>query len=134
MAAGTYTKIIYVEHKLGTYQLLKSPVGDVGMHLNKIGQQIKMAAKRQVGKNTGLLAASIGMSQNTNVSGQEVKIGSPVSYALIHHEGSRPHRITAHGGMLRFTSKGRVVYRRSVMHPGTRPNRYLSDHLWYVYK
>jgi hypothetical protein len=22
------------------------------------------------------------------------------------------------------------VYARSVMHPGTRPNKYLSDHLW----
>ena len=129
-----YTKIYYVPNKQGTYDLLRSPTGDVGIHLMKIGENIKFAAKRQVGKNTGLLAASIGMSQSLTATGQQVKIGSPVSYALVHHEGSRPHRITANGGMLRFTSKGRVVYRRSVMHPGTRPNRYLSDHLWYVYR
>jgi hypothetical protein len=129
-----YTKIYYKSNKLGTFQLLKSPVGDVGIHLMKIGTKIKFAAKRQVGKNTGLLAASIGMSQSLTPTGQQVKIGSPVSYALIHHEGSRPHVIRANGGMLRFTSKGRIVYTRAVMHPGTRPNRYLSDHLWYVYK
>ena len=129
-----YTKIYYVPSRLGTFHLLKSPNGDVGTHILKIGQKIKFAAKRQVGKNTGLLMASIHTDYSVTPVGPQVKIGSPMRYALVHHEGSRPHVIRAHGGMLRFTAKGRVVYRRSVMHPGTRPNRYLSDHLWYVYR
>lgn len=130
----SFEKIIWVPNKSGLYKLLKSPAGDVGMHMRKIDTYIKTAAKRQVGKNTRLLELSIGSSLKATTTGQELKIGSPVSYALAHHNGTRAHVIRAHGGMLRFTQRGRIVYRRQVMHPGTRPNRYLTDHLWYVYK
>jgi hypothetical protein len=70
-------------------------------------------------------------------------VGSENPIALIHHEGTRPHVILpTRGKHLVFWSQnaggwsgvvgqriGGVVYARRVMHPGTRPNRYLTDNL-----
>ena len=123
----------FVQNKAGMYYVLKSPVGPVGNHMRGIGRKIQVAAKMQAGYRTGALKLSIGISQNATLTGQEVRVGSSVRHALAHHEGTRPHRITGrNGGMLRFAKQGRIVYARSVMHPGTRPNKYLSDHLWVV--
>lgn len=94
---------------------------------------IQSAAKAQAGIKTGALKASIKLIHERTVFGQMLTIGSPLSYALVHHEGSRPHVITPKNAkMLRFTSKGRVVYARTVLHPGTRPNRYLADNLYMI--
>lgn len=114
--------------------LLKQPAGPVGRHLVAKATVIRAMARRQVGFSTGALYASISISNHErSITGQSIRIGSTVSYAYIHHEGSRPHMITGRdGGMLRFTRGSRVVYTRSVMHPGTRPNRYLSDNLIYA--
>jgi hypothetical protein len=45
--------------------------------------------------------------------------------------GTRPHQIRPRrpGGVLRFTTGGRVVYARYVNHPGSRPNEFLRDAL-----
>jgi hypothetical protein len=127
------TNVIWVENKAGMYQVLKSPVGEVGLHMKNIGRKIQIGAIMQAGFRTGMLKLSIGVSQSTTPTGQEVRVGSSVPHALVHHEGTRPHRITGrNGGMLRFAKQGRIVYARSVMHPGTRPNKYLSDQLWVV--
>lgn len=110
---------------------LKQPEGLVGRHLHSRALRIQTAARAQVGVRTGALKASIGISHERAVGGQLVKVGSSLSYAYLHHEGSRPHRITGRpGGTLRFTRGTRIVYAREVMHPGTRPNRYLSDNLY----
>jgi hypothetical protein len=109
---------------------LKSPAGPVGKYLAKKGRLIEMAAKRQVGVRTGALRSSIHMRHMTDPRGQYVKIGSPLSYARMHHQGTKPHLIkpnTAH--MLRFYSKGQVVFANMVRHPGTPPNRYLTDNM-----
>lgn len=110
---------------------LKQPQGMVGRHLHARGRAIQTAARAQVGVRTGALKASIAVSQERAIGGQIVKVGSTLPYALMHHEGTRPHVITHNrGGMLRFTRGTRIVYTREVMHPGTRPNRYLSDNLY----
>jgi len=115
------------------FHLLKDPAGDVGRHMFTRGVMITAAAKAKVGKKTGALAASIGISQEPTAIGQKMTIGSPLSYAYMHHEGTRPHIIRADsGGLLRFSARGRVVYSRAVAHPGTRPNRYLSSFLYMV--
>lgn len=127
------TNVIWVENHAGMYDVLKSPGGPVGRHLASIGRKIQVGAILQAGFRTGMLKLSIKVTQSTTSTGQEVKIGSSVPHALMHHEGTRPHLITGRsGGMLRFTKQGRIVYARAVMHPGTRPNKYLSDHLWVV--
>ena len=113
--------------------MLKQPQGEVGRWLRKRGTMIQAAAMAQVGVKTGALKASIKLIHERTVFGQMLTIGSPLSYALVHHEGSRPHVITPKNAkMLRFTSKGRVVYARTVLHPGARPNKYLADNLYMI--
>ena len=91
------------------------------------------ASKVQVGVDSGALRRSIGMIHSRGMLGQTLKIGSPLNYALVHHEGSRPHIITPRdAGILRFSAGGRMIYTHKVEHPGTKPNRYLSDQLWMV--
>ena len=113
--------------------LLNSPRGEVGRYLFERGTRILIAAKGQVGVKTGRLKASINMRQYRSVGGQSLKIGSPLDYALIHHEGTRPHIITPDTAeVLRFSSRGRIVYTRVVRHPGTKPNKYLADNLYLI--
>lgn len=109
---------------------LNAPTGDVGRHLRKVGTRIVLAAKQQVGVDTGQLQASIHLVHDRVGLFQQVKIGSENEIALIHHEGTRPHIIRPNEHQyLRFRKGTRVVYSRQVLHPGTQPNRYLSDNL-----
>jgi hypothetical protein len=104
--------------------------GMVGRHLGKIGRKIVVGAKAQVGVRTGQLRRSIKMEHIYYTSGAAIKVGSTLSYAHLHHEGSRPHLITPKTGeVLRFSRGTKIIYARQVAHPGTRPNRYLSDQL-----
>ena len=111
-------------------RLLISTNGDVGKYLARRGRLIEAGAKRQVGVQTGALRASIHMRHFSDPRGQYVKIGSSLNYARMHHEGTKPHLIrpnTAH--MLRFYSKGQIVFAHMVRHPGTPANRYLTDNM-----
>jgi hypothetical protein len=122
--------IVYVENKAGLDSLLKSPAGDVGRYMYSGALKVQAAARSKVGVQTGKLKASIEIKQERTAFGQKVEIGSDRRYALLHHEGTRPHLITGrNGGMLRFTRRGRVVLSRAVVHPGTKPNPYLSSSL-----
>jgi hypothetical protein len=126
-------RVVFKPYKTQMDYLLKQPQGVVGRHLFKKAVMIREMARMQVGVKTGALSASISISQERTITGQSVRIGSTLSYAYMHHEGTRPHMISGqNGGMLRYTRGGRVVYSRAVMHPGTRPNRYLSDNLVYA--
>lgn len=111
--------------------LLNDPTGQVGVWLHKQGEKVVAGAKRQVGVKTGKLRESIYMEHNRDVKGQYLKIGSNVKYAYAHHEGTKPHIITptASHKTLRFSVGTRIIYTRRVMHPGTRPNRFLKDSL-----
>ena len=109
---------------------LNHPRGMVGRHLHRVAKKILLDAKLQVGVKTGKLRRSIRITNVPSSSGQAVHIGSKVKYAYLHHEGSKPHIITPKGpDVLRFVSKGRIVHTRLVRHPGTKPNRFLSDQL-----
>lgn len=105
--------------------------GEVGRFLRRKGRLIMALAKQQVGVDSGALRASIKMIHQRTMSWAQVKIGSNLDYAYMHHEGTKPHIITPRdAGILRFSAGGRVIYTHEVNHPGTRPNRYLSDQLW----
>lgn len=109
---------------------LDMPGGQVGRYLARKGRLIEAAAKRQVGVSTGALRSSIHMRHMTDPRGQYIKVGSSLSYARMHHEGTKPHLIrpnTAH--MLRFVSRGQIVFAHMVRHPGTPANRYLTDNM-----
>lgn len=60
------------------------------------------------------------------VAGSIIYIESNVAYAEYVHDGTRPHVIRARGRALRFVVGGRVVYARSVQHPGTRARPFLT--------
>ncbi len=110
---------------------LNNPMGMVGRHMHRIGLDIKRDAKAQAGFKTGALKKSIQMEHFGHGNGQTVKIGSNLHYALAHHEGTNPHIITPNppNKVLQFSSGSRIIRTAMVKHPGTRPNRYLSDQL-----
>lgn len=122
-------KVVFRENAMR--RLEKAPDGAIGKYLIRKGQMIEGAAKRQVGVRTGALRASIHMRHYSDARGQFVRIGSDLSYARLHHEGSKPHLIVPKqkGGLLKFQTKGRTVFTHMVRHPGTPPNRYLTDNM-----
>lgn len=110
--------------------MLTSKRGMVGLRLRLLGRRILAAAKRQVGVRSGALRASLHMRHFRDPRGQFIKIGSSLDYARLHHEGTRPHLILPRKRqILRFYSRGQVVRTHMVKHPGTKPNRYLTDNL-----
>jgi len=112
-------------------RLLDQPGGAVGRYMRARGLRVLAGAKRQVGVKTGALRASLHMRHMRDPKGQYVTIGSSLPYARMHHEGTRPHLIrpTTPTGVLRFVTRGQLVITHLVQHPGTRPNRYLTDNL-----
>lgn len=127
------SRIVLVLNKPVLDNFLNSPNGPVGRHLYSKAILIQKAARAQVGVDSGRLKASIHIRRGRSGPGQFVEIGSPLRYALMHHEGTSPHPIVpTRSSVLRFSAGGRMVYTRLVLHPGTRPNRYLSDNLYLV--
>lgn len=107
--------------------LLNNPSGTTGRWLARKGRLIVRLAKAQVGVNTGALRQSIHMRHFRDPRGQYLWIGSSLDHALAHHEGSRPRVIVpTNAKVLRFVSRGQVVFASKVSHPGNRPNRYLT--------
>jgi len=122
------TRVIFREPAMDYY--LNSPRGEVGRYLASRGRLIEAAAKGQVGVRTGALRASIHMRHLRDSRGQYIKIGSPLPYALMHHEGTKPHLITPkRATVLRFVRRGVLTYAHLVRHPGTKANKYLTDNL-----
>lgn len=111
----------------GISELFSSPQGDVYKHMQSQAKKIVLLAKRYVGKRTHRLEQSIGFNiYRLGSQGVYFVVEAKNSIAFIHHQGSRPHVIVARPGRaLRFKDRGRVVYARAVVHPGTRPNPYL---------
>lgn len=111
-------------------QFLNGPTGEVSRFLHRGGRRVVLAAKAQVGKDTLSLMESISYDVRTIGSIPTLTVKAENEIAYIHHEGTRPHVITPRNSQaLRFSSNGRIVYSRAVMHPGTPPNRYLSDNI-----
>lgn len=82
---------------------------------------------RRVPVRPGRLRDSIVARVGTDSSGAFVRVGANTEYATYVHEGTVPHRITARRApRLVFWHGGRVVYARTVNHPGNAPNRYLT--------
>lgn len=112
--------------------VFESKDGTVGKDLDARAARVVQAAKAQVGVRTGGLQRSI-RRYWTRERGRKltVAVGSNRKIAELHHEGTRPHIIRARNAKaLRYVGRdGNVVFAKSVNHPGTRPNRYLTDNL-----
>lgn len=114
--------------------MLNNPTGEVGKYLRRRGLAVLAAAQAQVGVDTGELKRSLKMTHLRDSRGQYLWIGSHLGYALAHHNGTKPHVIVPREApILRFSTGTRIVYTRHVNHPGTRPNRYLSDNMRLVH-
>lgn len=112
--------------------LMTDPNGPVGRDNFRRATNVQTAARRQVGVRSGLLRRSIvkrGPTVNTK-GGLTTTVGSDSDYALLHHEGTRPHEIVpASAKVLHFKVGGVDIFTRHVNHPGTKPNHYLTDNL-----
>lgn len=109
-----------------------SPGGMVGKHLRVTAKKVEIDAKALVGVNTGRLKRNIKTGRVTRgVKGPEVEVKADTPYALAHHEGTAPHVITPKrpGGALHWGPRGSGITVVAVVHPGTRPNRYLLNAL-----
>lgn len=128
------TRIVWRQPQLHIF--LNEPRGEVGQYLWDKSMWFIIAAKRQVGVQTRELQSSITILEKSGRRGGQVwKIGSRMRYAYYHHEGTLPHMIQGkrknqyRRRVLRFSRGGTVIFAHRVMHPGTRPNRFLSDNL-----
>lgn len=120
----------FVLNRAAYVEMTKAPNGMVGRHLARCAAKLKLLAKAQVGVKTGALKGSINYRITRSSRGLVALIGSDNKIALMHHQGTRPHIIVPKRAQtLRFYSRGRIVYAQIVHHPGTRPNRYLTDNL-----
>lgn len=123
-------EIVFKINESGYAEFVHSKDGPVYREIQKRAERLRLLAVKQVGKDTGKLAASIRVMMLPSPNGPTALVGSDNRIALIHHNGTRPHPIVAKPGrMLRFSHRGKIVYAHKVMHPGTRPNRYLQDNL-----
>lgn len=124
------TNVVIYTEKLRIY--LNTQAGPLWGYLHVRGQKAVDGAKRMVGVRTGALRKSIHMKHLGNVTGQYLWIGSQKNYALAHHNGTAPHIITPNppNTKLVFMGRGgRVIATPRVMHPGNKPNPYLTTQL-----
>lgn len=114
--------------------IMVNPRGDVGRTLKKRADRVVMAAKMQVGVQTGRLRRSIKTYDHikTGSTIQALKIGSSVYYGYWHHEGTRPG-FYKRKTIIASPRGGVRTMRHRHVHKGTRPNRFLSDNVKYMY-
>lgn len=127
MAGTSFAGVTFDPQALA--ELLRGPKGPVTRHAIVLGEKVRQRAKQRVGVKTGRLQRSIVKRVTARPSGPVVLVGSDVPYAKHHHNGTRPHVIVPRqaGGVLVFEVDGTRVFTRRVNHPGTRPNRFLTD-------
>jgi hypothetical protein len=123
-------------------RVLNNPKGELGVELYKRAKRMARHAKNQApigsGPTAGRLKRSIKVYRHERYTkGQTIRIGTSVSYAPYVHEGTRPHLILPKNpaGALKFVPKGgtMVIVTKRVKHPGSRPNRFLTDNVKYIY-
>lgn len=108
----------------------ESTKGMVGKDLRGRGKRGVGYASAQVGVRSGALRSSLEYIVAKDAIGPYVMVGSSNKIAYLHHEGSIPHAILPRRAKtLRFVQNGAIRYAKRVYHPGTRPNRYLTDNL-----
>lgn len=124
--AGGYVTIDPVQ----LASLMRSRQGPAARMLMEAGQIVKRGARRRVGVASGALRDRIVVRLVSDGSnGLAVVIIAETDYSLMHHEGTVPHRIEGRPYLAFEPTPGQVVIVRHVDHPGTAPNRFLTDSL-----
>lgn len=126
-------------------QLERGPNGMVVRDLVRRGQRVQEAAQRQIrlghvgtGRSNLRYTVIKRLARGGEASGSGdipvMLVGSEHPRALLHHEGSRPHVIVPRRKkVLVFyadSGRGPLVFAKKVNHPGTSPNRYITDNLY----
>lgn len=139
---GVDVRLVIDPRKLA--ELLRSQQGPVVRRLIEDGEFVKVGAQQQVGvyqpqpgppraRKPGTLRDSIVKRVVTMGNGDvAVEVGSSDPIALWHHEGTEPHVIAARLApklVFYWSVAGGVVAFTHVNHPGTKPNRYLTEPL-----
>jgi len=98
---------------------------------NTVAREIRHEAKFTAPVRTGRLQQSIKASRADLIAPghYRAEVSANTRYARYVHEGTRPHIIRARRApALRFywPRVGRVVFFKSVHHPGTKPNPFLT--------
>jgi hypothetical protein len=120
----------FVVNEKGWQSAFHDTDGLLGHWMEERAIYLMLLAQSQVGVKTGALRTSMRWSLSHDPMGLVATVGSELDYALLHHEGTRPHAIFPRTkSTLRFVKDGKIVYAKMVNHPGTQPNRYLTDNL-----
>ncbi len=116
----------FVVDQRGSKALLTTPGSAVQRDMQRRLNRVQASAKRYVGVDSGLLRNAIKTRKYMRGNILVGEVFANVSYALMHHEGTRPHIIVPQRAeMLRFKVGGKIVFAHKVTHPGTKPNPYL---------
>lgn len=101
--------------------------------VSRVTRETANLAKARAPRDTGRLANSIGTSIRETPNKVRGLVGTRVKYARIIHDGARAHKIRPRrpGGMLKFywPRVGKVVFLRSVNHPGVGATPFLTSSL-----
>ena len=99
----------------------------VRLQLGMAARDISESASRNHAytSRSGILERSGVVSHLTNTTAT-ISLNPSVKYAVFVHEGSKPHDIVARNKqVLRFVSRGNMVFTKRVHHPGTSPDPFL---------
>jgi hypothetical protein len=133
-----------VLHPQAVNELLRGETGPVVRYLFVAGEIVRQEAKRLVGysqpdpvprrkpRSGPHLRDTIVKRLVSTSSGPTMQVGSESKVALWHHEGTQAHTIVPRrAARLVFYSPraGRVIFAKIVHHPGTKPNRFLTNAL-----
>lgn len=104
---------------------LSGPNGVVAGDLVRRGLKVTNKAKQLVGVRTGRLRSSIRGRMGRDSRGLVYVVGTDVSYALMHHDGTRPHIIRPKTKRVLYWKGARHPV-REVHHPGTKGTKFLT--------
>jgi len=112
---------------------LNEPGGPVVRDLERRMLRAQIRSEQLVRVRTGTLLATIHKERSTyrRLPAVEVVAGrARMKYTMLEHDGTPPHIIRARRKKaLRFTVGGKVVFRKSVRHPGTTGTHFLTKSL-----
>ena len=126
---ATYTG--HAPNEIVIRSIFRDEHGPVGRDLDARSRRVLARARTLVGVRSGTLLASLRRESGQGPGGPYVDVVAGVrgltTYLGYHHDGTPPHVIRARRRhALRFTVGGRVVFARSVRHPGSRGTRFLT--------
>ena len=125
----------FVVNERGFNDAFQSWDGMTGRFIAQKAETLESLARLSAGYDSGALVGAIDTDYGKTAKGDlEAKTGAHphadlgVGYAVFHHEGTKPHEIRPRrpGGVLKFRTRGIVVFATRVWHPGTTPAKYLT--------